>query len=404
MATIRILGQAVREDSQGFQSLLAECYVKKEKERPGCMCANPPVPMYIAKLGGKFVLKRMPNSGALHMPICDSYDPPLELSGLGQVMGSAIQENPDEGTTALKFDFSLTKTPGKAAPVAGDVEHESVKAETNKLTLRSTLHYLWEEAGFNKWMPQMSGKRNWYRVRKYLLQAAENKLAKGSALGTLLYIPENFSVEHKAEIKARRNAQLMRIAAGKGARKLMIVIGEFKEFANSNYGKKLVLWHAADYHFDLNDEMHKKVEKVFATDFRMTEKNPTNDGNLQNHLITIATFSVNDAGYANIEEISFMPVDHNWIPFENMLDKTLLDVLYAQQRRFVKGMRYNMKSSKPLASIVLSDTAGGPTALYITKPGASEEYTEALAKIISDSSLQSWVWNVDDGVMPSIPV
>jgi hypothetical protein len=67
--------------------------------------------MYVAKVDDKYLIKRMPNSGSGHAPACDSYEPPPELSGLGQVIGSAIQENPDEGTTALKFDFALSKGP-----------------------------------------------------------------------------------------------------------------------------------------------------------------------------------------------------------------------------------------------------------------------------------------------------
>lgn len=399
MATIKILGQTVRTDYPELQALLQQSYTKKE--RPGCLCVTPPAPLYIAKVGGKFVLKRMPNSGAAHSPICDSYEPPAELSGLGQVLGTAIKENPDDGSTALQLDFSLTKTAGKAAPVPGDVEHESVKGDTNKLTLRSALHYLWEEGELNKWVPRMAGKRNYYVVRKCLLEAAENKLAKGAALGSLLYIPEKFNLDDKDGIKLRRKALLSRIAGGKGTRKLMIAIGEVKEFGDSRYGKKMVLYHAADFGFNMKDELYTRVEKVFGNELSMTINNE--DEQRENHLIAICTFSVDDAGFAHVEELTFMPVDLNWIPFENILDKTLLESLYAQGRRFVKGLRYNMKKSKPLASVVLSETAGGPTAMYIVKPGASEEYTDALGKIIGDSELQSWVWNVDDGVMPEIP-
>ena len=65
------------------------------------------MPMYIAQLGEHLVLKRMPNSGKAHAPDCDSFEPPPELSGLGQVMGSAIREDPDAGLTTLKLDLNL---------------------------------------------------------------------------------------------------------------------------------------------------------------------------------------------------------------------------------------------------------------------------------------------------------
>lgn len=399
MSTIKILGQTVRTDYPDLQTLLQQSYTKKA--RPECLCVTPPAPMCIAKVRGKYVLKRLPNSGAGHSPICDSYDPPAETSGLGEVLGTAIKENPDDGTTSLQFDFSLTKTAGKAAPVPGDVEHESVKSNTSKLSLRSALHYLWKESELNKWVPKMAGKRSYYVVRKCLLEAAENKLTKGSELGSLLYVPEKFNLDDKEGIKLRRKALLSRIAGGKGVRKLMIAVGEVKEFAESRYGKKMVLYHAADFGFNMKDELYTRVEKVFGNELAMTIHNE--DEQRENHLIAICTFGVDDAGFAHVEELTFMPVDVNWIPFENILEKTLLEALYAQEKRFVKGLRFNMKKTKPLASAVLSETTGGPTALYIVKPGASEEYTDALNKIVKDSELQSWVWNVDDGVMPEIP-
>jgi len=47
--------------------------------------------MYIAKVGNRYIVKRMPDTGQLHSPDCDSYEPPAELSGLGEVLGSAIK-------------------------------------------------------------------------------------------------------------------------------------------------------------------------------------------------------------------------------------------------------------------------------------------------------------------------
>jgi Protein of unknown function (DUF1173) len=89
------------------------------------------------------------------------------------------------------------------------------------------LHYLYEQAGLNKWTPAMSGKRSWYVIRKYLLQAIEAKLAKGPPLSELVYIPETFSAERQAEIAQRRLAQISTIAGPhKGNKRLMLLIAE----------------------------------------------------------------------------------------------------------------------------------------------------------------------------------
>lgn len=52
------------------------------------------------------IVKRMPDSGSQHAPGCPSYEPPAESSGLGQVLGSAITEDPATGETTLKLDFA----------------------------------------------------------------------------------------------------------------------------------------------------------------------------------------------------------------------------------------------------------------------------------------------------------
>jgi tRNA A-37 threonylcarbamoyl transferase component Bud32 len=94
----------------GFQNLLKQFY---ERKRRLCLCKDPGIELYIAKVNESYILKRMPKTGGSHAPTCLSFEPPEELSGLGEVQGQAIQENLEDGTTNLKLDFSLTKMPGK---------------------------------------------------------------------------------------------------------------------------------------------------------------------------------------------------------------------------------------------------------------------------------------------------
>ena len=62
----------------------------------------------------------------------------------------------------------------------------------------------------------------------------------------------------------------------------------------------------------------------------------------------------------------------NWIPIEHHADAHLLDELTRTGRRFTKGLRYNLAGDRPLASVVLSDTAPAPVALYLVPPGPSD--------------------------------
>jgi hypothetical protein len=261
--------------------------------------------MYIAKVFGKLLAKRMPDSGGNHAPICDSYEPPLQLSGLGQVVGTAIRENPEDGITTLKLDFSLTKRASRAPTIPRGIETDGVKTGGSKLTLRGTLNFLWSQAGFDRWSSAMQGKRNWFVIRKYLINAAANKIVNGSALKDLLYVPEVFSAEKKADIAERRTVQLMTVATSQqGARRLMLAIGEVKEMAASRYGYKIVLKHSPDFPFMLNEDLHQRLKRRFDAELGLW------DAMDDVHLMIIGTFGVS-VGIASFEEVALMTVTSN---------------------------------------------------------------------------------------------
>ncbi|MET0413019.1 MAG: DUF1173 domain-containing protein [Polyangiaceae bacterium] len=399
MTTTYLFGrQRATPEDPNFPAMLAKAHA--DKTRPLCACRQPGIAMYVAKLGERHLIKRMPSSGADHHPDCHSFEPPAELSGLGQVAGSAIQEDVDSGTTTLKLDFSLSKVGGRTAPVAKGGEADSVRTDGAKLTLRGTLHFLWEESALNRWTPAMEGKRSWYVVRKALLQAALQKDAKGTALDSVLFVPETFSVERKDEIERRRLAKLSRVSAPTptgGARKLMILIGEVKEISPARYGQKLVVKHLPAMHFMLDDELHQRLAKRFADELALWNADETT------HLVVVATFGIGPSGFAAIEEIALMVTAPNWIPVEHGAEAQLVGQLVREGRRFTKGLRYNLPRTKPLASAVLTDTAPKPVALYVMPLGASDDFRDAMGDLIDASDFPPWLWKPESEPLLPLP-
>src|SRR5215212_9823888 len=366
--------------------------------RPLCLCRKPAAPLYIARVAGQFTPKRMPGTGPQHDPGCESYEAPPELSGFGDLVGRAIQEDVDAGVTVLRLGFSLSRSGPRPAP--GPVTHEadSVTADASKLSLQATLHYLWEEAGFHRWSERMSGKRDWFIIRKHLLQAAENKIAKGAPLADVLYIPEVFSAERKAELMHRHLSVVNKIASGTtGPRRLMLLIGEVKEFAAARSGHKLVVKHLPDQPFLLRDGLHRRIKARFAREITLW------DALAGAHLIVIATFGVAPSGVTTVEELALMVVTENWIPIEHIYDANLVSALTELRRRFIKALRYNLPASQPLAAAVLSDTLPSPVALYLVPPGAEPEGMRALESLVAESPLPAWVWTAGQGPMPKFP-
>lgn len=367
-----------------------------QSKHPFCMCQNPPIEMYIAKIGNSYVIKRMPNSGKLHHVNCDSYEPPIELSGYSQVEGSAIQENPGEGTTALRFGFSLSKNSGKAMPVGSGLQADSVKTDGTKLTLKSTLDYLWEQAGFNRYTPAMKGKRNWYVIRKYLSQAAGDKFAKGQNLRSMLFIPETFNLEKKDELKHHRMEIFNKIAAGDtGARKLMIMIGDVKDIEVARFGYKIIFKHLPDCPFMINEDLYKRIFKRFSNQIEIWNVED------KSHLMLIGTFGVSRNGIPTFEEVSMMNVSEDWIPFDDVNELNLCKKLIEEERSFIKGMRYNLRPGKAMACAVLSDTGNEPTALYIVN-NEDEALIKETNELIENSHISSWSWDVNIS-LPTLP-
>ena len=396
METYRFAGSVLSSVDPAFGASLAKAY--SDKSRPVCMCMpSIGIQMYVCRFNDRFLVKRMPNTGSHHHPDCVSYEPPPELSGLGEVAG-AIQEDIDAGLTALKLDFKLSKIGSRSLPISSGAIAESVRTDGSRLTLRGTLHYLWEQAQLNRWTPGMAGKRSWFVVRKHLLLAAADKTAKGTALTDVLFIPESFSVEHKSEIESRRLAKLARTAmAAKGGHQLMLLIGEVKIIEPARYGHKLTIKHLPDMTFLIAEDLHKRMVKRFENEVALWSE----DGST--HLLAIATFGMNPAGVALLEELCLVPTTANWIPIEHHADAQLLEKLTETGRRFTKGLRYNLANDRPLASVVLSDTAPTPGALYLVPPSASDGYQAALDELMQTSELTPWVWKTGEQSMPPLP-
>lgn len=381
-------GQRFTLDAPGFADAIADAHASRL--RPRCMCVVEGVEMYVARLAGPYggyIVKRMPDTGSGHAPDCPSYAPPAELSGLRQVMGSAITEDPATGETTLKLDFTLTKMPGRSLMPPPSATSDSVTSDGSKLSLRGLLHYLWDQAELTRWHPGFAGKRSWATVRKHLLQAAEGKVARGQALAARLYVPEAFTVEHRDGINARRVAQWAQsIAEASMPRHLMLMIAEVKEIIPARYGFKAVIKHVPDQAFMLDGPLHRRLGRHFAAELALWAAAE------RVHLVLIATFGINTAGLPSIEELSLMPVSEEWLPVADSFELQLLARLVQQGRSFVKPLRYNLAAADSLPTAVLTDCADAAMPLFIEAGGRPR-----------DGAARVWAWQTAMGAVPPFP-
>ncbi len=388
-----ILGNMRFEHTQDdFQTILKIAY--NDKQRPLCQCRPTHPSMYVAHIAGNYVLKRMPGTGHLHDTTCESFDPPPELSGLGELGRNTIVTD-EAGETVLKFDFPLTKRRGRAPPpTTANDDPTSIKTEASKLGLLGLLHHLWDSAELTKWRSSWGGKRNWFVVRREILAVVDRTVAKAMPLASVLYVPAMFLPEKKEELTAQRRKFLHHLQPVPGKPlPLGIILAEFKGMEPSQYGRRLILKHMPDFSIFMSEELGMKFDSKMGDKIRLVEASQ------DSHLIVIATFSVNGS-YAEVSEIAIMPVTGQWVPFEHDREFDVISML--STRNFIKCMKYNMGSAAPIANVLLTDTEP-PTALYCLKPGISDEDAEILARVAHEGKYPAWVWPVTDFEMPPLP-
>jgi hypothetical protein len=388
--------QVLDESSPDFQLQLERAY--EQKLRPLCRCREPPVPMYIARMEGQFLIKRMPLSGRDHDPACPSYEPPYELSGLGPLIGNAIQIDAATGAAMLKLDFSLSKRGSRSASASSSAASEMVRSDPKKLSLKAMLHYLWETGELTEWTSLWAGRRGWGRVRSSLLNAARQMIVRGGPLSDILFVPEVFHQEDKEGISTRRAAMLAGAqVTGPGPRKLMMTVAEVKEFSSARDGQKILVRHLP-FPFLIDESAWKRLQARYETELELWRSNQ------EFHLITITTFGISGAGIASVEEVALMVVNENWIPFETIHEQQLLERLSGLKRRSIKGLRFDLSRVQPIASVTLPEARPGPVAMFVVPTNADEDYEVALNEMIAArAEMTPWIWRVAEGEMPRLP-
>ncbi|MBB3354758.1 hypothetical protein FHT70_004711 [Rhizobium sp. BK049] len=323
---------------------------------------------------------------------------PYELSGLGPLIGSAIQIDAATGAAMLKLDFSLSKRGNRSNSSASSEPTETVRSQPKKLSLRAMLHYLWDTAELTEWTSLWAGRRGWARVRSSLMNAARQMIVRGGPLSDILFIPEVFHQEDKEGISARRAATLAGAQADtSGPRKLMVMVAEVKEFSPARDSQKILVRHLP-FPLMIDEGAWKRLNGRYDTELELWRSNEVF------HLIVIATFGISSVGIASVEEVAMMVVNENWIPFENIYEQRLLERLSGLKRISKKGLRFDLSRGQPIASVTLPDPRPAPVALFIVPTNADEDYEVALSEMIAARpEMASWIWRVAEGEMPRLP-
>ncbi len=385
--------------------ILAQAYAEykaKGKLRPMCLCnGEPGLPMYIVNSNDNYFIKRMPNTGRLHAVGCGSWDMPDEFSGRSDVFGSGISD--DGENTKLRLSFPLAKQGSRIAPEPNPNSSDdklSVNNGGKRLSLQGLLHMLWEDAGLNKWEAN-DPNRTWEHVFQSINMAVEGKVVKQHPLGRFLYIPQpdrKGTIEEQEGDRKKRFIEFA-IKEGKQGHQLMLLIAELteiKEYGGGGY--RAIVQHVPGFSFIVNDHLNDRITKTYSKEtsaIKATAEKWT-------HQIVAATFSVMPEGSAEIEEISYMPVTAQWIPFDNIYENDLISKLVKTRRSFTRSLRYNRAKGVSMPSVVLTDTGSNPTALFVVAP---DQDIEKVQRESLELPYDKWFWDLrETALVPTLPL
>lgn len=380
-------------DERAGQQLLAIAHSRQT--RPLCQCVDGGIETYVAKTpGGRFIIKRMPNSGPRHHPDCDYFEPPRALSGRASITTGEDRD----GVTVLRLGFPLTReshprgTASTSSTRAAGSDRHRQNPSGHQLSLEALLHYLWDEAGFTRWSPRMAGKRNWSLIRYHLTRVAEQTVIGGESLDHLIWIPEPFDRHHRHEIDARRLQAWEQLRSDDPEqRQFGIAILEWSEIKPARYGHAVSVKQMGWPPFMIHDV----VLESLTTRFPQLE---LHDEHPEGHLVTAATFSLSRGGYPVVEDAAFLATDERWLPYATTAGLELLGAAAVAGRRFTTPLRYAMATTHPLPAVVLTDTPD-PVAAYIV---ADHHEAERAQQAAEEAGISVWLWPTEHA-LPALP-
>lgn len=389
-----IKGVRYRADDPALQAALASIY--NTNESPYCMCRPDGVRMYVAKYA-EYVIKRLPETGQDHHPSCPSYELPPTESGLGELLGEAIVDHNND-RVELRVAFPLARVPGRSVQRSPGATPGEVAVSRKSLSLRGMMHWLWEQAGFNRWYPNMTGKRSWGVIRKFVLQQAERAQTKGTSLRTVLYMPEPFRPQDADAAIARRREVFRELNSPQSDLqfRMLIVVGELADVQDAVVARRLLVKHMQDTPLLVDEEAWKRMQKAFGPALEAKATDPS-----LRAIIAALVYAKRDRVY-HVDRASLMLTTETWIPVDDLNEVRLIRHLIEHGRSFLKPLRYESRRFGQYPNVKLLDTGKDSLPLDILSPFSDDDVRATKLKAIKQRCPASWVWVTSEPI-PELP-
>ena len=364
-STVLLSGQSIssielRRTPQDYQELL-----RSAREKHGhalCECKTPNLRLVIREKDGKLYLAAWPDEASAHAQGCAFYTSPEHQRFMPPYKSDAITHSAQRTSLQLHHEFAskreVTLDRAKATPAEGQPAQRSTKHEAKeRLHLWGLLHYLWEEAGLNRWSKGWS--RDWGMARYYLRKTAQSTYVGGVPLIQNIYVPPIWRTSEQVKIEARWNDFYKPLARHHRKTFLVrngILIGQVKSLDKTQYGYAVRLRHHAApiYIPEKLASSLMNFSRAGWAELRHLIDTPNTD--MKKIVICAMRVEVTSFGAITMTEGCLMRTSAQFIPVKSSFESFVADELVRQDRNFYRPLHYDMQYQKQ-PSFVLEDTA-----------------------------------------------
>ncbi|MDK9702445.1 MAG: DUF1173 domain-containing protein [Sulfuritalea sp.] len=328
------------------QGILASAHAAGE--RPRCQCVPATVEMYVAKRGRRYYLARMPGSGPLHAPHCNSLEAANLLSGMDCYAEGALAHEMD-GAMRVRFDAAVEL--GENLPACG---------------MNGLLDVLIEGAGLNVVAvgaePRVRSAEALQRLRD---AATKVLLADRGPLSRFLLVPEPFEKE-RADVQNEGYLALL------ASDPLPLVCSTIRTLQPSEFGWLLRLKHLPRIKFWLSQTTGAALFSRCAGTLGPED--------VIGSLCLLQVKQGRSTDSFSVKGIALRQIDARKMPVLSNAEMVVANELVLHGSGFVRPLRFDAPWSRVLADYLLTQDAAASLA-FVFSPTGCTDYDEAKKRV-----------------------
>ena len=362
-----------------------------------CCCQDKPLPLVIRERGQKLFLAAWPEQGSQHALGCPFFSE-TKLEDAARIAGAVLNEG---DVTQVRLHHPI-RQPNRAFAAAHPKDQAVVvskSAKFSRLHLWGLLHYLWDEAGLNRWHPGWH--RDWGFVRHAIRRVAQSTMVDGAPLIHSLYVPPVWVPAKKQEVLDQWNKFVAPLIQNhRRAREVAsgFVIGSVRLLESQGDGAYKLALHHHGVPFLVDEWMGKAMSQFSRRGWSALKQlvSPV-DNDPKPYVIAALRVEATSTGRMYVVEAVLMRVTPRYIPVNSSFEDKVARELVEQDRQFVRPLHYDNHHAQ-LPDFILRDSGQyrRPVAMHVYGPALG--YIKLHQQIDADKAraeqlgMDFWSW------------